>query len=50
MERNHRWLSATLRVGPLLLFVWMVRSQLVAIALGALFALLAAHLWMVLGR
>ncbi|MCB9629787.1 MAG: AI-2E family transporter [Sandaracinaceae bacterium] len=40
MERNHRWLSATLRVGPLLLFVWMVRSQLVAIALGALFALL----------
>ena len=40
MERNDRWLSTALRVAPLLLFVWMVRSELVVIALGGLFALL----------
>jgi predicted PurR-regulated permease PerM len=40
MERNDRWLSTALRVAPLLLFVWMVRAQLVPIFLGALFALL----------
>jgi predicted PurR-regulated permease PerM len=40
MARNDRWLSTALRVAPLLLFFWMVRTQIVAIALGALFALL----------
>ena len=40
MERNDRWLATALRVVPLILFLWMVRAQVVAIALGALFALL----------
>lgn len=40
MERNGRWLGTALRVAPLLLFAWMVRSEIVVIALGALFALL----------
>lgn len=40
MERNDRWLATALRVAPLLLFLWMVQAQVVAIALGALFALL----------
>lgn len=40
MERNERWLSVALRVAPLILFVWMVRSELVVVALGGLFALL----------
>ena len=39
-QRNDRCLSTALRVAPLLLFVWMVRSELVVIALGGLFALL----------
>jgi predicted PurR-regulated permease PerM len=40
MKPNDRWLSTALRVAPLLLFVWMVRSEIVVIALGGLFALL----------
>jgi predicted PurR-regulated permease PerM len=40
MEHKDRWLSTALRVAPLLLFVWMVKSELVVIALGGLFALL----------
>lgn len=40
MERKDRWLSTALRVAPLLLFVWMVKSEIVVIALGGLFALL----------
>ena len=40
MERKDRWLSTALRVAPLILFVWMVRSEVVVIALGGLFALL----------
>lgn len=40
MERNDRWLATALRLAPLILFLWMVRAQVVAIALGALFALL----------
>lgn len=40
MERNDRWLATALRLAPLILFFWMVRAQVVAIALGALFALL----------
>ena len=40
MERKERWLSTALRVAPLLLFVWMVKSEIVVIALGGLFALL----------
>ncbi len=40
MERNDRWLSTALRLAPLVLFLWMVQNQVVAIALGALFALL----------
>ena len=39
-RRNDRWLSTALRIAPLLLFFWMVRAQLIPIALGALFALL----------
>lgn len=40
MNRNDRWLGTALRVTPFLVFLWMVRSLLVAVALGALFALL----------
>jgi predicted PurR-regulated permease PerM len=40
MERNDRWLGAALRIAPLLLFAWLVRTQIIAIALGGLFALL----------
>ena len=40
LNRNDRWLSVILRTAPLLLFLWMVRSLLVPVALGALFALL----------
>jgi predicted PurR-regulated permease PerM len=40
MERNDRWLATTLRVALVLLFFWMVRSLLVPISLGALFALI----------
>lgn len=39
-NRNDRWLAAILRAAPLLLFLWMVRSLLIPVALGALFALL----------
>lgn len=40
LNRNDRWLSVILRTAPLLLFLWMVRSLIVPVALGALFALL----------
>lgn len=40
MRTDERRLSAVLRVAPLLLFVWMVRSVLVPVALGAVFAML----------
>jgi len=40
MDRKDRLLSTALRVAPLLLFLWMVRSLLSAVALGALFALI----------
>lgn len=40
MERNDRWLSIALRGALLLAFFWMVRDELVPLALGALFALL----------
>lgn len=40
MQPNNRWLSVALRASLALLFLWMVRTELVPIALGALFALL----------
>jgi predicted PurR-regulated permease PerM len=40
MARADRRLSVVLRAAPLLLFLWMVRSLLVPVALGALFAML----------
>ncbi len=40
MKRNDRWLSAILRAAALLLFLWMVRTLLVAIALGLVLAVL----------
>ncbi len=43
MERD-RWLSVVLRTALLVLFFWMVRTLLVPIVLGALFALLLSPL------
>ncbi|MRG94084.1 AI-2E family transporter [Polyangium spumosum] len=43
MERD-RWLSVVLRTALLVLFFWMVRTLLVPIALGGLFALLLSPL------
>ncbi|MDI1437257.1 AI-2E family transporter [Polyangium sorediatum] len=43
MERD-RWLSVVLRTALLVLFVWMIRTILVPIALGGLFALLLSPL------
>lgn len=40
MNRKDAWLSTVLRAAPLVLFLWMVRSLLVPLALGGLFALL----------
>lgn len=40
MTRKDGWLSMVLRAAPLVLFLWMVRSLVVPVALGALFALL----------
>lgn len=40
MRRDERRLSTVLRVAPLLLFLWMARSVLVPVALGAVFAML----------
>lgn len=40
MNKDDRWLSTALRLAPFLVFLWMVRSLLVPVALGALFALL----------
>lgn len=39
-NRTNRWLSAVLGAAPLLLFLWMVRSLLVSVALGVLLAIL----------
>ncbi len=44
MNRNDRWLSILLRTAPLVLFLWMVRSLLLPVALGALVALML-HPW-----
>jgi predicted PurR-regulated permease PerM len=44
MEDRNRWLSTVLRTALLVLFVWMVRTLLVPIALGALFSLLLGPL------
>lgn len=40
MNGHERWVAAILRVAPLVLFLWMVRSLLIPVALGALFAML----------
>lgn len=40
MNGQDRWLSAGLRAAPLVLFVYMARSLVSAVALGALFALI----------
>lgn len=39
-NRNDRWLSVLLRGAPFVLFLWMIRSLLVPVALGAIFALI----------
>lgn len=44
MNRSDRWLSILLRTAPLALFLWMVRSLLLPVALGALVALML-HPW-----
>lgn len=40
IKAQDRWLAGALRIGPLAIFLWMVRPLLIPVLLGALFALI----------